>query len=207
MSEEALSSPAAARNRGAILNVLRRVLPPSGLVLEIASGTGEHAVHLARALPGLTWQPSDPDETARRSIAAHRDAAGLPNLPAPLAVDASAPVWPVERADAVVAINLIHIAPWAATRGLMAGAARVLPPGGVLVLYGPYKEGGAHTAPSNEAFDASLRASDPAWGVRALEDIAEAARACGLLLKERVEMPANNLTLVFGRTNGTGRLP
>ena len=155
----------------------RRVLPRSGLVLEIASGTGEHAVHFAGALPGLTWQPSDPDETARRSIEAHRDAAGLPNLRPPLALDAAAPIWPVERADAVVAINLVHIAPWAATLGLMAGGARVLPPDGVLVLYGPYKEDGAHTAPSNAAFDASLKAQNSAWGVRDLEEVEAAAQA------------------------------
>ena len=202
MSGEALFSPAAARNREPILDVLRRVLPRSGLVLEIASGTGEHAVHFAGALPGLTWQPSDPDETARRSIEAHRDAAGLPNLRPPLALDAAAPVWPVERADAVVAINLVHIAPWAATLGLMAGGARVLPPDGVLVLYGPYKEGGAHTAPSNAAFDASLKAQNSAWGVRDLEEAEAAAQACGLTLVERITMPANNLTIVFRQAGG-----
>lgn len=202
MSGEALFSPAAARNREPILDVLRRILPRSGLVLEIASGTGEHAVHFAGALPGLTWQPSDPDETARRSIEAHRDAAGLPNLRPPLALDAAAPVWPVERADAVVAINLVHIAPWAATLGLMAGGARVLPPDGVLVLYGPYKEGGAHTAPSNAAFDASLKAQNSAWGVRDLEEVEAAAQACGLALVERIAMPANNLTIVFRPAGG-----
>ena len=202
MSGEALFSPAAARNREPILDVLRRILPRSGLVLEIASGTGEHAVHFAGALPGLTWQPSDPDETARRSIEAHRDAAGLPNLRPPLALDAAAPVWPVERADAVVAINLVHIAPWAATLGLMAGGARVLPPDGVLVLYGPYKEGGAHTAPSNAAFDASLKAQNSAWGVRDLVEVEAAAQACGLALVERTAMPANNLTIVFRPAGG-----
>jgi SAM-dependent methyltransferase len=201
---EALFSPAVARNREPILDVLRRVLPRSGLVLEIASGTGEHAVHFVRALPGLIWQPSDPDETARCSIEAHRDAAGLPNLRPPLPLDASAPDWPVERAEAVVAINLVHIAPWAATLGLMAGAARVLRPGGVLVLYGPYKEGGAHTAPSNAEFDASLRASNPAWGVRDSEEVVAAARARDLALLERVAMPANNLTLVLRRATTEG---
>jgi SAM-dependent methyltransferase len=198
VSGEALFSPAAVRNREPILDVLRRVLPRFWLVLEIASGTGEHAVHFARTLPGLTWQPSDADETARRSIRAHRDAAGLPNLCAPLSLDAAAPTWPVERAEAVVAINLVHIAPWAATLGLMAGAGRVLGSGGLLVLYGPYKEGSAHTAPSNAAFDAS-KAQNPTWGVRDLEQVAEAARAHNLALVERVAMPANNLTLVFRR--------
>jgi SAM-dependent methyltransferase len=204
VNRETLFSPAVARNREPILDVLRRVLPRSGLVLEVASGTGEHAVHFARALPGLIWQPSDPDETARSSIRSHRDAAGLPNLLSPLLLDAAAPAWPVERAEAVVAINLVHIAPWAATLGLMAGAARVLRPGGVLVLYGPYKEGGAHTAPSNAEFDASLRASNPAWGVRDSEEVVAAARARDLALLERVAMPANNLTLVLRRATTEG---
>lgn len=195
----AQTSPSVARNREPILAVLRRALPERGLVLEIASGTGEHALHFAAALPGLVWQPSDPDPAALASIAAHRAAEGPPNLLAPIALDVTAPSWPAARADAVVAINMIHIAPWAAAEGLMRGAGRVLAPGGVLFLYGPYKEGGVHTAPSNAAFDASLRGRDPQWGVRDLEAVAEAAGAQGLALVERVAMPANNLSLVFRR--------
>jgi SAM-dependent methyltransferase len=194
---DALTSPSVARNREPILAVLRRVLPRTGIVLEIASGTGEHAVHFSRALQDLIWQPSDPDPAALKSIAAHRAAAALPNLLAPLVVDASAPVWPLDKADAVVAINMIHIAPWHATLGLVAGAGRLLPPAGVLYLYGPFKEKGGHTAPSNEAFDRDLRARDPAWGVRAVEDVIDAAFAQRLALLERIPMPANNLSVVF----------
>jgi SAM-dependent methyltransferase len=168
-------------------------------VLEIASGTGEHAVYFAAALPHLTWQPTDPDGEARDSITAYAAAAQLPNLLPVLALDASVPEWPVARADAVVSINMIHIAPWSAAEGLMAGAGRLLAPGGVLYLYGPFKENGQHTAPSNVAFDASLRARDPQWGVRDTGDVAALARRNGLELAERVAMPANNLSLVFCR--------
>jgi SAM-dependent methyltransferase len=195
---EAMSAPSALRNRGPILEVLRRVLPPHGLVLEIASGTGDHAVHFAAALPGLAFQPTDRDSAALASIAAHRAAADLPNLLPPLPLDVTEP-WPVERADAVLSINLIHIAPWAAAEGLVAGAGRVVPPGGVLFLYGPYRIAGAHTAPSNAAFDESLRARDPAWGVRDLDDVARLAERHGFALEERVPMPANNFSLVFRR--------
>jgi SAM-dependent methyltransferase len=195
--QAALTSPAVARNRDPILAVLRRVLPARGTVLEIASGTGEHAVHFATGLPHLTLQPTDPDTDALASIAAHRASAQLPNLLAPLVLDACAPSWPVTRADAVVAINMIHIAPWSAAEGLMAGAGRLLAPGGVPYLYGPFKENGRHTAPSNAAFDASLRARDPQWGVRDLDAVAALAREHGLALVERVAMPANNLSLVF----------
>jgi SAM-dependent methyltransferase len=195
-SQDALASPSVARNRDPILAVLRRVLPSTGTVLEIASGTGEHATYFAAAFPGLTWQPSDPDEQALRSIAAHR-ATGLPNLLAPLSLDAASPKWPVAHVDAVVAINMVHISPWRATQGLMAGAGRVLPPGGVLYLYGTYKENGAHTAPSNAAFDQDLRGRDPEWGVRDLEEVVELAEANGLRLVERIAMPANNLSVIF----------
>src|ERR1700704_2239367 len=190
--EGAQTSPAVARNRDPILAVLRRVLPTSGTVLEIASGTGEHAVHFAAGLPHLTWQPTDRDPGARQSIEEHRASARLPNLLSVLDLDASAQSWPVVRADAVVAINMIHIAPWTAAEGLMAGAGRTLASGGVLYLYGPFKEDGRHTAPSNADFDASLRARDPAWGVRNLADVSDLARAHGLDLVERISMPANN---------------
>lgn len=199
-SQDALASPSVARNREPILAVLHRLLLPAGTVLEIASGTGEHAMYFAASLPHLTWQPSDRDEQALRSIAAHRANSGLPNLLAPLSLDAAAPEWPVGRADAVVAINMVHISPWRATQGLMAGAGRVLPRGGVLYLYGAYKENGTHTAPSNEAFDADLRRRNPEWGIRDLEAVAELAAGYGLTLVERIPMPANNLSLVFRRS-------
>ena len=197
--EGVLSSPAALRNRDPILAVLRRVLPQQGTVLEIASGSGEHAVQFAAELTGLLWQPTDRDAEALRSIAVRRAAAGLPNLLPPLELDVTAPTWPVVRVEAVVSINMIHIAPWPAAKGLMAGASRALAPGGVLFLYGPFKENGEHTAPSNRAFDASLRARDPAWGVRDLVDVAELADRCGLDIVERIEMPANNRSVVFQR--------
>lgn len=195
----ALFSPAAARNAALIAEVLKRVLSPSDLVLEIASGSGEHAVHFARGLPALVWQPSDPDEAACRSIVAHARAAGLANIRSPLAIDVIRQPWPVTRADAVVAINMIHIAPWDATIGLMAGAEVTLAEGGVLYLYGPFREDGAHTAPSNAAFDDSLRARNASWGIRDIEAVAAAGQAHDLHLAERVVMPANNLSLVFHR--------
>lgn len=196
-----LSAPATARNRDPILAVLRRVLPSSGLVLEVASGTGEHAAYFAQGLPHLVWQPSDADPTALASIAAWR--ASLPvetgSLP-PLALDAAAPDWPIRHADAVVCINMTHISPWSATEGLIRGAARILPPGGVLYLYGPYKVGGRHTAPSNESFDAMLKARDPSHGVRDVEAVEDLARGHGLHPQERVSMPANNLSVILRRS-------
>jgi len=196
---DAQTSPAVARNRDPILAVLRRVLPARGTVLEIASGTGEHAVHFAAGLPQLVWQPTDLDASALRSIAAYRRPAQLPNLVAPLELNAASLVWPVTSADAVVSINMIHIAPWSAAEGLMAGSARLLTDGGVLYLYGPFKENGRHTAPSNASFDASLRHRDPEWGVRDVAEVSELARQHGLVLAERVAMPANNLSLIFRR--------
>lgn len=196
-SDHGLSVPSALRNREPILAVLREVLKDAGTVLEVASGTGEHAVYFSAALPHLTWQPTDQDPQALKSIAAHRRASGLDNVLEPLVLDASAADWPVERADAVVAINMIHISPWRAAVGLMAGAGRVLPPGGVLYLYGAYKENGAHSAPSNEAFDRDLRRRNPEWGVRDIEDVVKLARTHGLELAAKVPMPANNLSLVF----------
>jgi len=168
------------------------------LVLEIAAGAGEHAVYNARAFPGLRWRPTDADPEALASIEAWRAASGLGNLLAPLRLDAADPAaWPVEAADAVVAINMVHISPWAATEGLTTGAARVLPRGGLLYLYGPYLEAGVETAPSNLAFDESLRRRNPAWGLRRLETVTELAASRGLVLAERIPMPANNLSLVF----------
>ncbi|MDF0489440.1 DUF938 domain-containing protein [Sphingomonas sp. H39-1-10] len=199
MTDARLSSPAALRNRDPILAVLRSVLPTTGTVLEIASGSGEHIVHFARALPILTWQPSDPSEAARGSIAAWLAAEAPANVLPPLDVDASAHDWPVTAADAVLAINMVHISPWAATLGLLAGAARLLPPGGPLFLYGPYRRGGEPTAPSNIAFDADLKARDPAWGIRDLDSVAAAADTLGLSLDHVVDMPANNLSVVFTR--------
>jgi SAM-dependent methyltransferase len=195
----ALLSPAVARNRDPILAVLRRILPGRGTVLEIAAGTGEHAAYFAPQFPHLTWQPADVDPDALASIEAHRSAAKAQNLRAPIALDVTAPRWPVERADAVLSINMIHISPWAAAQGLMAGAARLMPAGGVLYLYGPFKENGEHTSPSNAAFDASLRARDPEWGVRDTGDVRTLADSHGFDFIERVAMPANNLSLVFRR--------
>ena len=192
-------APAAVRNRDPILDAIRGHLPAAGLVLEVASGSGEHAIHFAAALPGLAFQPSDPDAAARASIDAWAAASGLPNIRPALAIDAAAPGWPLAAADAVVCINMIHIAPWAAAEGLMRGAAAILPPGAPLILYGPYRRGGAHTAPSNAAFDADLRGRNPAWGVRDLEAVAALAAAQGFGPPTVIEMPANNLTVVFRR--------
>ncbi|MDN8035179.1 DUF938 domain-containing protein [Burkholderia vietnamiensis] len=196
---ERLSALAAERNRGPILDVLRRVLPAHGSVLEIASGTGQHAVHFAQAMPGLRWQPSDPDPRARRSIAAWAAHAGVANLAEPLAFDVRDASWPADALDAVVCINMIHISPWACTAALFAGAARALRTGGVLFLYGPYRREGRHTAPSNEAFDRQLRERDASWGVRDLEAVVALGLDCGLDCVEVVEMPANNLSVVFRR--------
>ena len=200
MSEDARRfAPAVARNRDPILAVLRDHLPARGLLLEIASGSGEHAVHLAASFPGLTFQPSDPDAGARASIDAWRREAGLSNLLPALALDAAAAEWPIARADALLCINMIHISPWSATEGLLRGSARLLAPGAPLILYGPFRREGRHTAPSNAEFDASLRARDPSWGVRALEDVAGLAAAQGFSAPEAIAMPANNFTVVFRR--------
>jgi SAM-dependent methyltransferase len=193
-------SPAAERNKEAILAVLRRVLPATGTVLEIASGTGQHIEHFARGLPNLTWQPSEPDADLRAAVAARVAAADLPNLRAPLALDVRDENWPVESAAAVVCINMIHIAPWAATAALFAHARQLLAPPAVLALYGPYKRRGAHTAPSNAAFDASLQRRNPDWGVRDLDTVGSVAAARGFALREVVEMPANNFTVIFQRS-------
>ncbi|HZD52891.1 MAG TPA: DUF938 domain-containing protein [Woeseiaceae bacterium] len=195
-----VKAPATERNRGPILEVLRRVLPPQGLVLEIAAGTGEHAVYFARHLPGLIWQPTDGG--LLDSIAAWREWAGLANLRPPLRLDVTELPWPVTRADAVFCANMIHIAPWCACEMLFAGVRDVLPAGAPLVLYGPFFRDDAPTVPSNFAFDADLRARDPAWGVRRLADVERLATDCGFSLQGLTEMPANNLTVTFRRRPG-----
>lgn len=195
--EVRLHAPATLRNRGPILDVLRRVLPPTGTVLEIAAGSGEHAVFFADAFPHLAWQPSDADARALASIAAWRSPSSLANLLQPIRLDVMCADWPLARADAIVCINMIHIAPWEACLGLMEGAGRILPAGGTLYLYGPFMEHGFHTADSNRAFDADLRARDARWGVRNLETVAELAAEQGLFHVETVQMPANNLSVIF----------
>jgi len=192
-------APAAARNVKPIGDVLADWLPSDGLVLEIASGTGEHALAFGRRFPHLDWQPSDPDPAAFASIAAWADQ-GPVNLNPPLLLDVREPVWPVERADAVLCINMVHISPWEASIGLIDGAARVLEPHGVLILYGPWLVDGIETAPSNLAFDADLKARDPRWGLRRVKDFAAAAAERGLRLVDQRAMPANNRMLLFART-------
>lgn len=190
-------APATLRNRDAIVAVLADWLPPAGTVLEVASGSGEHIVHFAAAFPHLDWQPSDPDPDALTSIAAWSAEAGLANLAPPLMLDAASPDWPPASADALLCINMVHISPWSATPGLFAGAARLLPAGAPLILYGPYVEADVPTAESNLAFDASLRARNPEWGLRDTADVKAAATTAGFALTERRAMPANNLMLLF----------
>ncbi len=197
MSDERRSAPHVARNAEPIVNVIRDRLPSRGLVLEIASGTGEHAVHLARAFPKLLWQPSDPEPSALRSIEAWRSAAGLFNLLPAIALDARAAQWPVAQADALLCINMIHISPWAATTGLIRGAGRLLQSGSPLFLYGPFLQDGVETAQSNLDFDSDLRARDPQWGLRKVETVAEEARGQGFVLEALVPMPANNLSVIL----------
>jgi len=192
-------SPHVVRNRAPILAVLRRMLPPTGLVVEVASGSGEQAVYFAERLPGHSWQPTDIDQHALASIAAHSEAAGLANLLPPQRLDATAERWPVERAAALVCINMIHIAPWTVTEGLMAGARRLLPAGGIVYLYGPYKIDGRHTAPSNQEFAAWLRNQNPLWGIRDVTEVTGLAARSGFALIETVPMPANNLSVIFSK--------
>jgi hypothetical protein len=193
------SSPSAARNRAPIAAVLADWLPPSGLVLEVASGTGEHAVHFARSFPELEWQPSDPDSEALSSIEAWHADSGLPNLREPVILDATADRWPVDRAEAVLNINMVHISAWTAALGLLDGAARVLAAGCPLILYGPWLIDGVETAPSNLAFDADLKRRNPAWGLRRVEDFAHEAEQRGLRLDDQRAMPANNRMLLLSR--------
>jgi SAM-dependent methyltransferase len=194
------SSPSAVRNRAPILEVLTRALPKKGIVLEIGSGTGEHAAFFAKALPMLVWVPSDPDATSRASIETWITTEGLANVRAPTAIDVREKVWGVEDDapfDAIISLNMVHIAPWEAALGLLAGAGRLLRLNGILFFYGPFMRGGKHTAASNAAFDADLKRRDPRWGVRDVDDLACKAARHGLELREVVKMPANNLSLVF----------
>lgn len=199
-SDDKRHAPATLRNRDAIAAVLADWLPATGTVLEVASGSGEHIVHFAATFPALHWQPSDPDPAGLVSIAAWSAEAALANIAPPLALDASAGEWPIARADAILCINMVHISPWAATLGLLAGAARLLARGEPLILYGPYIEPDVPTADSNLAFHASLSARDPAWGLRDIDDVRAAAAVAGLTFADRRAMPANNLMLLFRRT-------
>lgn len=193
-------APAAARNRAPIADVLAGELPAEGLVLEIASGTGEHVIHFAERFTKLEWQPSDPDAEALASIAAWSEDSGLANIALPLQIDASAREWPVDHADAIVCINMVHISPIAASKGLVAAAGRMLPQGAPLVLYGPWLEDGVETAESNLAFDASLKSRNPDWGLRNTAWMDELALSKGLRRAKRVAMPANNIMLVYRKT-------
>jgi len=190
-------SPSTLRNRDPILDVLKRVLPKSGRVLEIASGSGEHAAYFAPRLNQLTWQPSAPNADSRASIRAWAAEAQADNLLDPVELDVLVDSWPVSDAAAMVCINMVHISPWAVTRALMAGAGRTLSTGGVLYLYGPYRIDGTHTAPSNQAFDESLKSRDPLWGIRDLGDVTAEAEVNGLEHTETVPMPANNQSAIF----------
>jgi hypothetical protein len=190
-------APATSRNRDPILKVLQAELPPSGLVLEVASGSGEHAVFFAAALPRISWRPSDASAAARRSILAWIESAESANVLPPLALDAAVEPWPIDRAAAVVCINMIHISPWESAEGLMRGAGRILANDEPLILYGPFRRGDRPLEPSNEAFDRDLRGSDPRWGLRELDEVADCAKRNGLRLARVVEMPANNLSVIF----------
>lgn len=194
------SSPAVFRNRLSILKVLQPMLPSAGLVLEVASGSGEHIVFLAERLPALDWQPSDPSPAARASIAAWTAADRVINVRSPIDLDASRTPWPVATADAILAINMVHISPWSATLGLLREAARLLPSGGLLYLYGPFIEAGKMLAPSNAAFDADLRDRNVAWGIRDLAAVEVAALESGLKVQTVLPMPANNLSVIVRRT-------
>lgn len=191
----ALHFPATRRNREPIRDALKDILPASGTVLEIASGSGEHTAFFAGAFPHLKWQPSERESTLLASISAHTRAARLENVAPPVAIDVARQPWPIAAADAVICINMLHIAPWSACGHLFAGARPILPAGAPLYLYGPFMRSGRHTAPSNAAFDRSLRAQDPSWGIRDVEDVAAAAE--GFALDRIIEMPANNLSVVF----------
>ena len=196
-------APAAERNRAPILAVLRRLVPPRARVLEVASGTGQHAAWFAAHLPGTLWQPSEADPSAFASITAWAAEEGASNVLEPVRLDCAAARWPFGVFDVVYCANLIHIAPWDCCLGLLRGAGRHLAAGGRLLLYGPFRIGGEHTSASNAAFDAGLRAQDPGWGVRDLRDVEARAAEQGLRYVERVRMPANNLVVVFERQEAT----
>ena len=194
-------APAAERNREPILEVLRRVLPASGTILEIASGTGQHAVFFSERLPQLRWQPSDPAADALRSIRTWVSEEARENLLAPIELDVRSKPWPIARADAMLCINMIHVSPWEASEALFEGAQRLLSADAPLVTYGPYRVHGEHTAPSNAAFDQSLRSRDPRWGVRDIDELSALATRTGFTLEQSVLMPANNMTLVWRRAS------
>jgi SAM-dependent methyltransferase len=196
MTDGAWHCPAAERNREPIYEVLARILPGKGRVLEVASGTGQHVAYFAPRFPGLDWQPSEPDPAMRASIEARLARLTLDNVGAPIDLDVLEP-WPDIMVDAVLAANLCHISPPEVTLAFFEGAARVLPVPGLVVLYGPFKRGGEHTSQGNLNFDVSLRARDPRWGIRDVEWVVESATAVGLSLREIISMPANNLTCVF----------
>ncbi len=195
-----LASPSAARNREPIAKVLSQVLPQSGLVLEVGSGTGEHTIHFARVMPHLTWQPSERERDCLRSISAWAAVEAQANELQPLYLDVTDAQWPIANAEAIVSINMIHIAPWSVAQALLRGAKRILPPGGLLCLYGPYRVAGQHTSVSNRDFDAQLRAMNFEWGVRDLEAMASEARAFNIELARTFQMPANNLVVVFRKS-------
>ena len=199
MTDHRQYAPATVRNRDFILDVLRDVLPTTGVILEIASGSGEHVVHFARNFPSLVFQPSDPETEALLSVAAWVKAARVTNVRAPIVLDASRSPWPIASADGIICINMVHISPWDATVGLIRGAAAILPQGSPLYLYGPYKRKGLATAPSNQAFDRSLRDRNPTWGLRDLDAVAAIAQSVGFSVPTVTEMPANNLGVVFRR--------
>lgn len=193
------SAPAALRNREPIAEILSQWLPPTGLILEIASGSGEHAIHFAKRFPEIEWQPSDVHADALASIAAWRKESALPNVRPPLVIDAASADWPIDQADAVLSINMVHISPWTSALGLLDGGARILRPRAPLIMYGPWLKGDIPTVESNLAFDADLKRRDPQWGLRRVEDFAEAAAARGFTLEATRAMPANNLMLLLRR--------
>lgn len=199
-------APAASRNRDPILQVLQKTLPSQGTILEIASGTGEHACFFAAAFPNVSWQPTDMDDRALRSIEAYRQHEAPANVAAPMRLDVTADIWPIQEADGAVCINMVHISPWKCSVALLEGCAKTLNPGAPLVLYGPYKRGGIHTAPSNESFDNSLRQQNPEWGIRDLDEIAAVAGDCGLTLENPIDMPSNNYCVII-RQKGSPALP
>ncbi|CAA2143787.1 hypothetical protein HYPP_04414 [Hyphomicrobium sp. ghe19] len=199
LTEHRLVSPSAERNKGPVADLLTRLLPDHGLVLEVSSGTGQHIVHFAQQMPYLHWQPTERDEESLRSIAGWRAAKALPNVGEPLRLDVIDQPWPIGFASAVICLNMIHIAPWSAAEALIRGAEAITVPRGILFLYGPYRRSGRHTASSNEAFDRELQAKNPEWGVRDLESVAHLAERHGFEGPEVHDMPANNLSIVFRR--------